>query len=845
MRIGQKFLMTSGILFLIFLALLAPAEAATLCSYNGPDLSDDMMQLTNFTVAGPDSPGEGDKITIKFDITNFGQNSINLTEKGVYAAVRDKDDNNNDFGFTNGNRTLEPLDSVHFEDIFEISEKGLLDIWPSYEFWKSAYSQPLKKYVTIRTDGPDFWQGCELEICPEYCENKVRYYDPYVGQDNFCVYKEEKCSDGCNGTECMKMIADTTPPYVNVSYSPINANITSNITFMATARDISNITRIIIYVNGINVKECSASGLSIKKDSYGDIWICNYDGRNYSAGTATYKAEAFDSFDNKGSSGTKILSVANISFSTPPENVTARVKYLYTIAGKVYNFPDSFNKDFVKVSICPAEKKCYDDVMGRNKCDYGCAANASMTYANVTKPLASTNLEYNITLPAGMYIVKPVYQPIGNCGIRIFEPEKQFVDITENSSTNVSFNYVQIGAQEPKVDVLIVAAKGLGHSALTEAYSDDEIKRLESKIVEYQNVLAEEGLCSVFVYIDSTEARALTGSTVNYGNEWEIRGMVQELGQRLNPSYLLIIGGDNRQGIVPEDINDNLYGDINGDQIMDMAVGRIPDPVNGDINLLLNYLDTAIKLHRSGGLDLSNYQTLAMSLPWNMGSCFHNSVYNKTCNSDPRHCKMDNDCSFVEANGKGFFTLLLHGDRETTQKVSCNRQCECSTRVPCAVTKCVGWSNGKGFIAVELSRLNVTDSFWLTATCSGSFIYNKESTEQSIPMTFLKQGGAIYIGAINLMYGGLGCPSESGNCKACVDSSCTQCTEEILGGDACSSSMYAEIAKRFASGERIGDAYKEGMNYYLQNYNCAYGTRYHYDITRIYGDPTLKIKNMW
>ena len=840
----MKMVMVSGILFLVFAALLTPAEAATLCSYNGPDLSEDMMQLTNFTVTGPASPGEGDELTIKFDITNFGQNSINLTDNGVYAAVRDKDNNNNDFGFTDKNRTLEPLDYVHFEDSLEISEKGLLDIWPSYEFWKSAYSPVLKTYVTLRTDGPDFWQGCELEICPEYCEDDVRYYDPYVGQDNNCVYNEEKCSEGCNGTECTEITADTTAPYVNVSYSPLNANITSNITFMATARDLSNITRIIIYVNGTNVKECSeTSGLSVKKDSYGYIWTCNYVGGNYSAGSITYKAEAFDSFENKGSSGTKTLSVANITFSMLPQNVTARAKSLYTIAGKLYGFPDSFNKNFVKVGICPAEKQCRVDVMGRNKCEYEC--NAGMEYLNVTKPWTMTNLEYNTTLPEGIYIVKPVYQPVGNCGITVWEPEEQFVDLTNNSSTNVSFNYVRVGAQEPKVDVLIVAARVLGHSALTEAYSEDEIKRLETKIAEYQNVLAEEGLCSIFVYVDSTEARALTGSTINYGNEWEIRGMVQQLGQRLDSSYLLIIGGDNRQGIVPEDINDNLYGDINGDQIMDMAVGRIPDPVNGDINLLLNYFDTTIGLHRSGGLDLSSYQTITMSPPWNMGSCFHKAVYNKTCNLDPRHCKMDNDCSFVEANGKGFFTLLLHGDRETTQKFSCNRQCECSTRVPCAVTKCVGWSEGKGFIALEMPRLNVTDSVWLTATCSGSFIYNKESTEQSIPMTFLKQGGAIYIGAIDLMYGGFGCPLESGNCKTCTDASCTQCTEEISGGDACSSSMYSEIAKRFASEERIGDAFKEGMNYYLGNYDCKYGTRYHYDITRLYGDPTLKIKDAW
>lgn len=168
----------------------------------------------------------------------------------------------------------------------------------------------------------------------------------------------------------------------------------------------------------------------------------------------------------------------------------------------------------------------------------------------------------------------------------------------------------------------------------------------------------------------------------------------------------------------------------------------------------------------------------------------------------------------------------------------------CSYSYPDAES-CVGWEDGVGFTPTKFSGLNVEDSFWMIMSCSASYIGNKTTTSDSIPMTFLKNGGAIYIGGVNITYGSKGCPRDTSSCNVCLDSSCSQCSADISGGDACISSLYVEILKRASAGARIGDIFKDGKNYYLQNYDCPYGTRYHYDITRLYGDPTLKIKKVW
>jgi len=183
-------------------------------------------------------------------------------------------------------------------------------------------------------------------------------------------------------------------------------------------------------------------------------------------------------------------------------------------------------------------------------------------------------------------------------------------------------------------------------------------------------------------------------------------------------------------------------------------------------------------------------------------------------------CTERPDCTLSEADGKEFFTLLLHGMNFVPQIFSCNDNWEC---------RCPGWGSNS-FTSEKMPSLDVKDSLWMIMNCYGGYI-DYSTTRNSIVMMFLNRSGAVYVGSTNSNYGS---KSYSYNCP-------------VRGGDGCIGSLYYEIASRFSIGKRIGDAFREGKISYFNDgmYSCGPGKRYQMHINCLYGDPTLKIKRMW
>jgi hypothetical protein len=288
--------------FVIILALVMQASATIYCDYKGPDNSQDLMQVSNFQVSGPSDVKEGSNVDVEFDLKNNGQMPVNLTDKGVFAAVRDKDGDNKDFGYKSKNAVLNPGESVHFEDDFKIDEKGLWNIWPSYEYWKQTYSQPLQQYVYLRTKGPDYWHACELTVCPDYCDNGIFYSDAYIGQDNGCVYDEEECEYGCDGDECAAGPPDLDAPVVAVSHAPDNATTEDSVSITANATDENLVEYIVIYADGAVARRCDYS----QKQPY---YKCTFS-RTYGPGVHRYYAKAEDESGNQETTSTHTFSIA-------------------------------------------------------------------------------------------------------------------------------------------------------------------------------------------------------------------------------------------------------------------------------------------------------------------------------------------------------------------------------------------------------------------------------------------------------------------------------------------------------------------------------------------------------
>jgi hypothetical protein len=406
---GMKILRFISIFFCLIFFLASACEAKVWCAYEGPAVSEDGVQLSNLLVEGPSVLNVGDEITVSFDLTNDWHVPLNLTSKGVFAAVRYNESVKKDFGFMEEEGEISDESVISFEDSFEITDRGVWDIWPSYEFWKKSFSPVLKKDVWLPKKGPDYWHGCQLQVCPDYCEDSIRYYYAYVGQQNDCVYKQERCQYGCDraGINCSGAVdsdkdgvsdeddncptkvnpkqededgdgvgdacdncpqvynkdqkdkdrngvgdacEDTLPPTVVVMHSPASVTVASNVSFEASAMDEGNVSRIIVYVNGSAVKTCLPPEY-IASDNF---WKCIYYGGPYSEGAVTYKAEAFDKAGHKGVSEEKTFNVSSFNIPTRTTIPQREVDIPCNVDGTLWNF--TYYSKTVGVEFCEAEK---------------------------------------------------------------------------------------------------------------------------------------------------------------------------------------------------------------------------------------------------------------------------------------------------------------------------------------------------------------------------------------------------------------------------------------------------------------------------------------------------------
>jgi len=379
-----------------------------------------------------------------------------------------------------------------------------------------------------------------------------------------------------------------------------------------------------------------------------------------------------------------------------------------------------------------------------------------------------------------------------------------------------------------EADVLIVALR----SGMLDVYSASQLQTLESKVSEYQEALASDGLGSVFLYLDTKDTSDIIGSLVDDTTSVrKIEAVLQQLIVKVKARYLIIVGGYSR--FLQKDIGcgscsdprfssfktDDFYADLDSDNLPDVPVGRIPDPNRGDLQVLIKAFDTYIGLHRSGGMDFSDYRTLAMLYdrdasgrrgPWASGVCAHKAIFSRECSADQR-CSIEGDGQYdqpSEANGHELFMLLVHGDEKAPQSF--------------------WWDGSRRFMtSTDVASLDVQGSAWMVMACYAGMVDNKNRMSESMVMEFLAGGGAVYLGGTRTQMG------RMLGSFPCDD-----------GGDNYIGTLYASIGKKFSLGKRIGDAFLEGKKAYASSSQetCSYRTTHQ---TLLYGDPTLKIRKLW
>ncbi|MEA3254743.1 MAG: pilin [Candidatus Altiarchaeota archaeon] len=347
--------------------------------------------------------------------------------------------------------------------------------------------------------------------------------------------------------------------------------------------------------------------------------------------------------------------------------------------------------------------------------------------------------------------------------------------------------------------VLIAALK----QNMKSVYSDSQITTLENKIEDYRSALGRDGLGSIYLYLDEDETSDLIGTKVSNTGDWnEVDGVLDQLIPKLNIRYVLIIGGYDMfpSARVGAYYTDNHYSDYTKDSIPDVALGRLPDPRNGDLDLFINSLDSFIDSHDSGGLDLSSHVGRTLAYGYASMECWSEYVWGQRCQPYIK-CRSGTGDSKTAASGKGFFYLTQHGSRGPPQ----------------------GYADA--LTPNSLNGMDLSNTVWMIVPCYGGVI-DYASTSQGIVLTFFRRGGAVHMGSTNTNC----CANQAGICTTSIDH----------GGVA---ALYYRVAKNFVAGTRVGDAYKKGKTEYKNDIGS--GPSYEFYINCLYGDPTLKIKTIW
>ena len=223
-----------------------------------------------------------------------------------------------------------------------------------------------------------------------------------------------------------------------------------------------------------------------------------------------------------------------------------------------------------------------------------------------------------------------------------------------------------LNIDESTIDVLLVATEALETSP-----------EFFDKVNEYIDTMADtEGLTTAYLELDSAVARDELDIYLadNEYTDWLlVKDAIERVVDEKNIEYLILLGGEE---VVPMPVMDNVpngtydeenpivdsvdgdswYLDFNNDWLPDdgLVISRIADYGTGT-TVILDYLDTAIKLHNLGGITMDSPAMLTGE-----GYCERYDEGIHGCYELPPYCvDSDPDCGCIE---ESMYDLLSSSD---------------------------------------------------------------------------------------------------------------------------------------------------------------------------------------
>ena len=353
---------------------------------------------------------------------------------------------------------------------------------------------------------------------------------------------------------------------------------------------------------------------------------------------------------------------------------------------------------------------------------------------------------------------------------------------------------------------------------------NDAVSKVGTSVIEqYKQALINDGVNPILIRLDvdsdvkSCDA-GLSASTVPVPAS-NAQRIIPSCITKYDAKYVVILGGHNyiEEKSVETDAqfySDDWYADtIGNDGIPDVPIGRIPDGISHNDNVMSNYLQkVAIPLHGTGwgGIDTKFGFIMgaggSTAMGWGDSECFIYSVFGSNC--DP-----NGDCDLSPPNiipsrwsgNSKLFYLDMHGAESGYQQFYNDI--------------------GKSTVgASDANSRNWDKTIALIYPCWGGRINNVDIADSFI-LNVLNKGAVLIVGGTSTQSGLPG----------------SLCAHPPEGSGFCySSNMFYKFVKNLSPGSRIGDAFMTAKQGFFSECSGSLDYRQgHHNV--FYGDPSIKV----